>query len=334
MKKKTVIGAAFAAGAAAALGLTTYATANHLLEIAIRRDGKLSDITGGRNVMGKGWEHFHDKITAGEEWYYKCPCSVLEIYSEDALRLNGKFYEHGMADVDSQDEFNEYDEGKGVVIMVHGYRSNTRRDLAFTAMKLYEAGYDILLIDNRAHNQSQGKYITLGQKEARDIVCWVNHVKALKGGKPIFLYGLSMGATAVMLSLEDKDISGKISGIIADCGFTSPGVMVKDLLKTSFHLPEKPFYSVANALFKKKTGCTFDKSTVEVLGRSKVPALFIHGEKDSFVSYNMSRENYEASAADGEKKKLLIVPGATHGQSVYRDTEAVIGSICSFMEEV
>ena len=49
---------------------------------------------------------------------------------------------------------------------------------------------------------------------------------------------------------------------------------------------------------------------------------------------NLSRENYEASAADGEKKKLLIVPGATHGQSVYRDTEAVIGSICSFMEEV
>ena len=62
MKKKTVIGAAFAAGAAAALGLTTYATANHLLEIAIRRDGKLSDITGGRNVMGKGWEHFHDTV--------------------------------------------------------------------------------------------------------------------------------------------------------------------------------------------------------------------------------------------------------------------------------
>jgi fermentation-respiration switch protein FrsA (DUF1100 family) len=55
-----------------------------------------------------------------------------------------------------------------------------------------------------------------------------------------------------------------------------------------------------------------DASTLEAMASCKVPVLLVHGSDDSFVPVEMTYENYKACAAP---KKLLIVPGATHGLS-------------------
>ena len=61
-----------------------------------------------------------------------------------------------------------------------------------------------------------------------------------------------------------------------------------------------------------------------------IPVLFIHGDDDRFVPCHMSRENFEASAA--EHKKLLIVHNAGHGLSYMLDRPAYLSALHSFLE--
>ena len=53
--------------------------------------------------------------------------------------------------------------------------------------------------------------------------------------------------------------------------------------------------------------------------KAKVPILFIHGDADTFVPCSMCEEIYENCAAP---KKKLLIQGAAHAESYYKDKEA------------
>ena len=48
------------------------------------------------------------------------------------------------------------------------------------------------------------------------------------------------------------------------------------------------------------------------LKKSKTPVLFIHGEQDDYVPFNMLQKNYDACASE---KEMLVVPEAEHANS-------------------
>ena len=70
-------------------------------------------------------------------------------------------------------------------------------------------------------------------------------------------------------------------------------------------------------------------SAPEALRRCRAPVLFIHGEADSFVPCDMSRENYTACTAP---KRLLTVPGADHAMSYYMGRGAYEAAVRAFWE--
>ena len=49
-----------------------------------------------------------------------------------------------------------------------------------------------------------------------------------------------------------------------------------------------------------------------------LPVLFVHGSDDQFVPVEMTYQNYKACSSE---KRLLIVPGAGHGQSYIIEPE-------------
>ena len=48
------------------------------------------------------------------------------------------------------------------------------------------------------------------------------------------------------------------------------------------------------------------------LKKSKTPVLFIHGEQDDYVPFEMLQKNFDACASE---KDMLVVPDATHADS-------------------
>lgn len=247
------------------------------------------------------------KDTKSEKW---------TITAHDGVKLVGNYYHNA--------------DGAPVVIMFHGYRSSAVRDGmgAFKACK--EDGYNILMVDQRAHRESGGKCITFGVKERYDCVDWINQVRK-KCGKDtkIILIGLSMGASTVMMA-TGLELPENVKGIIADCGYSTPKDILRSVIKM-MRLPVGLAYSLVRLCAKIYGRFDLESaSATEALAKCKVPVLLIHGEADDFVPCEMSRANYEACASE---KELFTVPGAGHGLSYLTDVEGYMGKFRGFLQK-
>ena len=90
------------------------------------------------------------------------------------------------------------------------------------------------------------------------------------------------------------------------------------MVEKNLHLRYGMYAAAVEDLCKKKINMgSRECSTVDILGRCKVPVLFIHGADDNFVPVRMTYENYAACTSE---KHLLIVPGADHAMSYCVDT--------------
>ena len=65
--------------------------------------------------------------------------------------------------------------------------------------------------------------------------------------------------------------------------------------------------------------------------KAKLPILFIHGDKDTFVPCSMCDELYASCAS---QKTKLIVKGAGHCESYYKNTKAFEDALDKFLEGV
>ena len=65
--------------------------------------------------------------------------------------------------------------------------------------------------------------------------------------KNIFLSGVSMGATSVMMA-SNLGLPHNVRGIIADCGFTSPPEIIKRVASNAFKINATPIMPALNLM--------------------------------------------------------------------------------------
>ena len=196
---------------------------------------------------------------------------------------------------------------------------------------MYHAlGLNILIPDQRAHGKSEGKFITFGVKESRDMQLWVAYHNKTFGELPLILSGLSMGAST-MLYLADADLPKNVKGIIADCGFTSPREIIKSVFQRIIHLPAAPTLWVANLFARLFAGFSLtEKDSRQTLKNSKLPVLLVHGLDDGFVPCEMTKQGYAACTGP---KEMLLVEGADHGVSFLVERERYVETVLSFLKK-
>ena len=169
--------------------------------------------------------------------------------------------------------------------------------------------------------------MTYGAVERYDCQAWLCWACKRCGLKlPIYLAGVSMGATTVLMA-GALSLPGNLRGIIADCGFTSADEIWCHLARDSLHMPYRMVRRFANAKYLRRTGQTSGLSTVDALKNCQLPVLLIHGEADDFVPPEMSRRNEKACAG---QKRLVMVPGAGHGMSSFVGKELYEQELLAF----
>ena len=259
---------------------------------------------------------FHDEMTSMVKAALAIPYEDVWITSSDGLKLHGKCY------VSTPDA--------PVQIMFHGYKSGAERDFCGGLQVAVQGGFNVLLVDQRAHGKSEGKCLTFGIKERYDCLAWINYaVERFGNDTRIFLYGMSMGAATVLMA-SGLELPNNVVGIVADCGYTSPAAIIKKVLREQ-HYPIFPVYYLTRLGGMLFGGFDLEAaSAVDALTHCKTPALFIHGGDDRFVPCEMGQENYEHCAA--ENKRLLIVPGAGHGLSYMIDRKAYLDTLNAFIK--
>ena len=190
-------------------------------------------------------------------------------------------------------------------------------------------GYNVLLVDQRSHGQSEGKYIGFGCKDRYDAYRWIEWVIGQEGENvQILLHGNSMGGATVLMA-SGLDLPQQVKGIIADCPFTSPKAVFTHVLHSMYHLPAFPIIQIADAVNKRQAGYGLDEcNSAREVRKAKVPVLLIHGDADTFVPCSMSEEIYKNCKSPKQK---LIIHGAGHCESYYKDRDAYEGAMDSFI---
>ncbi len=264
----------------------------------------------------QGWVKYADAIESARQWMSTQEVKPMQVMSYDGKRLYGRFI--------------PCENAKGTVIFFHGYRSHYQVDFSVSMPYYHDLGYHMLFCDQRAHGLSQGRYITFGVKERLDVLSWVTYLSCGLGQEhPIFLSGLSMGAATVLMA-ADMEFPANIRGIIADCGFTSPGDILRELVKRRYHLPPKPVVWFLNLYARVLAGFGVDEwSTEMALKNARYPIFLAHGTGDDFVPHWMSERAF--AACTGEKQ-LELFEGAGHGTSFLKDRPRYERELEGFLE--
>lgn len=246
---------------------------------------------------GRVYQVFRSQMIEWMDNSKSLPHKDVEIRSFDGLTLRGKYY--------------ELSPDAPIEILFHGYKGDSYRDLSGGIARCFELGHSALVVDHRAAGRSEGKIISFGANESRDCEAWVDFViNNINNDAKIILTGVSMGAATVMIAAS-RDLPSNVIGVLADCGYTSCKDIVKKVMR-DMKLPADllyPFARIGALLFGK-----FDPnkaSPIETMKACKLPVIFIHGDYDKFVPYQMSVDNY--NACNAQNKKLVTIEGAGHG---------------------
>lgn len=289
----------------------------YLLYYMIFRRNHMTILDDRSLPEGEQYEPYNEGILKGIEQMLPELYEDVEILSQDGLKLYGRYY--------------ELHEGSPIVLFFHGYRSSSIRDGHGIFLLCKKHGYNIMMIDQRAHGKSEGKTMTFGVLERYDVLSWIDYVEKRFGKKKeILLAGISMGAATVLMA-SDLNLPESVKGIMADCPYSSPKAILTCVLKT-LKFPSTVLYTLA-----KWSGMVYGKvniekaSAIEALGNCQVPVLFIHGDDDRFVPCSMSQECFDACKSE---KRIVYVKNAGHGISYCVDGALYEQEVVAFMKRV
>lgn len=283
--------------------IITIAFANYMINLCFKRMPQY-DYLEDLKKMGVNTS----LVDEGRRWLYSQNLESHYIKSRDGLKLHASVLR------------STEPSSKKLAVLVHGYHGSFD-SFSNVAQFYHYNGFTVLMPDQRTHGKSEGEYITFGAFERYDVVDWCNYGNELLGGDcKILLSGVSMGTTTVLLASAEPDMPA-LTYITADCGFTDPKGIFRDVLKSQYHLPSFPLLDIARLLLiirAKFDYCSF--TTIDAVKALRTPISFIHGQADDFVSIDNSYRNYEACTSP---KVLITVPGAKHGVAYLADKERI-----------
>lgn len=308
MKKRNLVALALGATAIAGIGESVY---------FYRRTMKRNHAKKERTIKmaGTDWSQYMDFIAQRKEKLLAQPQEDVYLEAVDGLKLHATYFPQG--------------EEKKVVLCFHGYTSEGMKDYIALSGYYLKKGYSMLLVDERAHGESEGEYIGFGCLDRQDALCWLDWILERCGEDvEILMHGTSMGGATVLMA-SGLELPSQVKGIISDCGFTSPKEVFTHVLHSMYHLPAFPAIPAADVLNKRLAGYGMDEcNAAREVRKATIPILVIHGDADTFVPVSMCEEIYENIASP---KKKLIVEGAAHAESYYKDTESYEQALDEFI---
>lgn len=281
-----------------------------------RSTARIGDLDSPEN---KVLEPYKETLRSGMRYINEAPHEWVFIESYDNLKLAARFF-----------PCKNSEENK-TIILFHGYRSVGSRDYCCAVQMYHERGLNVLLVDQRSHGKSEGKLITFGVKESLDAVSWVEYICQRFGeNTPVFLSGLSMGASTVMMA-TGRNLPKNVRGVVADCGFTSPAEIISLVARKNFHIKSVLLIRILDLMCRITANFSlYEMSTEEILKKSDIPILFIHGLDDGFVPCEMSIRSHKAAKAE---KYICLIEKATHGCSFLVEPQTISDALKNFFEK-
>ncbi len=178
---------------------------------------------------------------------------------------------------------------KGTVIFCHGY-GGCKSSMVTRADEFTQLGYNAVLFDFMGSGESEGVQCTLGVFEAEEVRDVFNYVSQ-KGEKKIYLFGSSMGATAIMRAMSTWSMS--TSGVILEFPF---GTLYHTVCNrfNNMGVPVVPMAAILTFWGGLQNGFwAFSHNPNNYAENMTAPLLLFYGKLDKTVTTEETNEIYE-----------------------------------------
>ncbi|HHD2591896.1 TPA: alpha/beta hydrolase [Clostridium perfringens] len=220
------------------------------------------------------------------------------------------------------------------IVLVHGVSICYVGSLKYFDI-FYRNCFNVLIVNQRRHGKSEGKYSTYGFYEKYDVNMWIEYLKSRFGNDIILgLHGESMGAGTVM---ETIPLNDSIKFVIEDCGYSNFHELIGFQITHAYknRLVRKilrPSLIFANFFMKTKAKFSMKKIVpIDIVSSTSLPMMFIHGKEDYFVPWYMAVDLYKAKTKG--YKELYLVEGAKHAEALEVNKILYEKKIMTFIEK-
>ena len=218
------------------------------------------------------------------------------------------------------------DSAKGTVILFHGLGSN-KGNVLNEAFAFNDLGYNTMLVDIRAHGNSEGVVNTIGYKEAEEIKLAYEHVLK-KEEKNIILWGMSLGAVMISKAIGQYDLHPQ--KIILEMPFD----WLQDHLRARARIsgfPGEPFGFIVTFWTGIEQGYWgYGHRTSKYVSKINCPVLLQWGNSDEYVLKKEIDKIF--SSIRSSNKRLEIYEGAGHGPLLAGHEDRWINTINDFLK--
>jgi len=230
------------------------------------------------------------------QYYPTIPYDTIHLTTKNGIKLEAWYM--------------KADSAIGTVILFHGLNSNKGNVLG-EAFEFISFGYNAMLVDIRAHGNSEGIANSLGYKEAEEVKLAYDHISKM-GEKNIVLWGMSLGAVIISKSIWQYDLQPQ--KIILEMPFNRLEDHISSRARNS-GFPGEPFGFFVTLWSGIEQGYwAYGHKTSRYVKRINSPVLLQWGNNDDYVSKKEIEKIF--AAINSSNKKLEIYDGAGHGPLV------------------
>lgn len=224
-----------------------------------------------------------------------------------------------------------FDFGSDKAVIIIAGRTECCYYSYYFAKPYKESGYNVLVIDNRAHGLSDGKICSLGYKEYKDITEWANMLHGM-GNKSVILHGICIGASTALFTLTAKDCPDYITAMVSD------GMYVNFYESFKNHMTEKKkpnfpiTYGVMTHIFFISGANVVTDGPLKRMPKMKKPILFMQSKEDTYSMPELAKKLYAVCPA--ENKKLVYFDHGAHSRIRINDEKGYDDTVKEFLKTV
>lgn len=249
----------------------------------------------------------------GLEWMQQHSDRKWDVHIQrDGLNLYGEYFDLG------------YDRA----ILVLSGRTDTLRYGYYFAIPYAEAGYNVLVVDQRAHGHSDGKYLTLGHEESKDALEWARFLHEELGNRQVLFHGICIGAAAGMLAITDDRCPDYVAGLVTEGMFSRFRESMKN------HLIERkknlwPVMWFINLWMRRACGYDMNYGPIDCIHKMHKPLLMLQSNLDPYSTTAHAIKLYQKCPS--HHKQLVLFEQGGHSLLRITDTELYDSSITAFV---
>lgn len=224
-----------------------------------------------------------------------------------------------------------YDLGFDKTVLVIPGRTEGLRYGYYFAIPYTKCGFNVMVVDQRAHGESDGEYNSIGFHEHRDIIKWAELLRDRFGMEKILIHGICIGSACGLYALLSENCPDNLVGLVAD------GMYPNFYDSYKYHMIElkKPTFMVMDMINwwqKHYTGFDMKTGPADMIHRYHKPLLMLHGRADIYSLPTEAQKLFDKCPS--EEKELVWFEGGVHSRLRYQDTERYDRAVTDFASRI